>query len=351
MCDLSDATFGYGEDRCQSLSGTELDQHVGKLLLEALTPAAIELSIDAASDLSSRRAEANQQWQHRLARIDYETDLAHRQYGSVDPENRLVARELERRWELKLRDQEQLRLEHRRFTEAQPSELTKDEVERIKALSSNVAKLWSAETTRPEDRQVIARTLLERVIVTVDGDSENVDVEVRFTGGFVSHIAHRRPVQSYDQLSNYGELVGRVDQLKLDGKTLTQIADALNKEGFRPVKRTTQFTRDTVCQFMRRERERRGVQPKSPRDQSQLREYEWWLPDLAMHLKMPVTTMHRWRKVGWVVARKVAETGGHWAIFADAVELKRLAQLRNYRHSWRDKSKPVELTIPTAKRR
>ena len=102
---------------------------------------------------------------------------------------------------------------------------------------------------------------------------------------------------------------------------------------------------------MRRERDRRGVQPKSPRDQRQLRENEWWLPDLAMHLKMPLATMHRWRKVGWVVARKVTETGGHWAIFADSAELKRLAQLRSYRHSWKDKSKPVELTIPTTNRR
>ena len=81
---------------------------------------------------------------------------------------------------------------------------------------------------------------------------------------------------------------------------------------------------------MRRERERRGVQPKSPRDASQLREHEWWLPDLAMHLKMPVSTIHGWRKVSWVVARKVTETGGHWAIFADDAELKRLEQLRNY---------------------
>lgn len=349
--DCQRGVLDYGEERCQSLSGTELDQQVGRLLLEALTPAAIELSLNAARDIAKRRAEANQQWQHRLARIDYETDLAHRHYASVDPENRLVARELERHWEEKLRDQEQLRLEHRRFIEVQPSELTSDEVQRIKALSADVAALWNAETTRPEDRQVIARALLDRVVVTIDGKSENVDVEVRFAGGFISHVSHRRPVQTYDQLSNYGELVARVEQLKKEGRTLAQIADRLNREGFRPVKRATRFTRNTVCQLMRRERERRGVQPKSPRDQRQLRENEWWLPDLAMHLRMPVTTMHRWRKVGWVVARKVTETGGHWAIFADSVELKRLAQLRNYRHNWRDKSKPLELTIPTTTRR
>ena len=61
--------------------------------------------------------------------------------------------------------------------------------------------------------------------------------------------------------------------------------------------------------------------------------------------------MHRWRKVGWVNARKVTETGGHWAVYADAKELKRLQKLRSYRHNWSNKSKPAELTIPTADRR
>jgi DNA invertase Pin-like site-specific DNA recombinase len=341
----------YGEDSCQSLSGTELDQRVGDLLLEALQPASIALSINAANDIQKRRTDAEQQWQHRLARIDYETELAHRQYAAVDPENRLVASELERRWEAKLRQQEQLRLEYRRFTDSQPSELSADEVKQIEALSQSIAALWNAKTTRPEDRQVIARTLLERVIVTVEEDSENVDVEVRFAGGFVGRMAHRRPVQRYEQLSNYSELVTRIEQLQQEGKTLAQIADVLNAEGFRPTKRTTSFTSNTVCHLMRRERERRGVQPRSPRDSTQLREHECWLPDLAMRLKMPVSTMHRWRKVGWVIARKITETGGHWAIFADDAELKRLEQLRNYQHGWCRKTKPTELTTPTTRRR
>jgi hypothetical protein len=102
---------------------------------------------------------------------------------------------------------------------------------------------------------------------------------------------------------------------------------------------------------VRRERERRGIQPNSPRDAVHLREHEWWLPDLAMHLKMPTSTMHRWRKVGWVRARKITETGGHWAIFADDAELIRLEKLRNYKHGWLQKNKPIDLTIPTTRRR
>jgi len=338
----------YGEDACQSLAGLELDQRIGQLLLEALQPASIALSINAANDIEKRRSEAERQWQHRLARVDYEVTLAHRQYAAVDPENRLVARELEHRWEEKLRDQEQLRLEHRRFTDGQPTELTTDEVQRIETLSGNVSALWNAKTTRPEDRQVIARTLLERVIVTVEDNSENVEVEVRFVGGFVNRTVHRRPVQSYDQLSNYSELIARIEQLKQEKKTLAQIADTLNAAGHRPPKRATKFNRHIVSKLMRRERERRGVQPNSPRDQSHLHDHEWWLPDLAKHLKMPVETMHRWRTVGWVIARKITETGGHWAIFADEAELQRMEQLRSYKHSWSRKTKPTELITPTA---
>lgn len=344
-------SLDYGEETCQSLSGTELDEHVGKLLLAALQPASLQLSLAAASDITKRRADADKQWQHRLERVDYEVTLAQRQYAAVDPENRLVARELERRWEEKLREREQLRLQYRRFNRAQGKELSSDEMRLIEALSTDVKSLWNAQTTRPEDRQVIARTLLDRVIVTVENNSEHVDVEVRFSGGFTSHFSHHRPVQTYDQVSNYNELVDRIEQLQREGRTLTQIADTLNTEGFRPVKRTTKFKPGMVCQIMRRERERQGVQPKSPRDEKQLRKNEWWLPDLAMHLKMPVTTMHRWRKVGWVIARKVEETGGHWAIFADKAELQRMQQLRDYKHSWKNKNKPAKLITPTTARR
>lgn len=337
----------YGEEPCQSLSGAELDEHVGRLLLTSLQPASIRLSLAAANDITKQRAEANKNWQHRLERVDYEVTLANRQYAAVDPDNRLVARELETLWEQKLREQEQLRLEYRRFTNENGKELSADEIRQIESLSKDIESLWKAETSCPEDKQVIARILLERVVVTVEKDSEHVDVEVRFRGGFIGRFSHRRPVQTYDQVSNYRALVGRVEQLQQEGRTLAQIADALNAEGFRPVKRAAKFKAGMICKLMRRERERRGVQPKSPRDEKQLRKNEWWLPDLAMHLKMPVTTLHRWRKVGWVVARKVEQTGGHWAIFADEAELQRMHKLRDHKHNWKNKSKPVELISPS----
>lgn len=339
-------SIDYGEPRCQSLSGKELDQAVGSLLVEALRPASIALSLHAAKDIESRRQQVSQQWNHRLRRAEYEADLARRQYASVDPGNRLVAADLERRWEEKLVEQERLQLDHRRFEQSQPNALTHDEQASIESLSTDIASLWSAPTTTPEDRQVIARTLLDRVVITVEDETENVDVEICFAGGFTSRMSHMRPVQTYDQRRDYAELICRVKHLQRTGSTLRQIASTLNREGFIPAKRAKQFSRGIVHALLQREKHRLNEPTNRARERALLGHDEWWLPELAAHLKMPVATMHRWRRVGWVNARKVETAGGRWAIKANATELARMTKLQNYRRSWGERKTPSRLTTP-----
>jgi len=206
-------------------------------------------------------------------------------------------------------------------------------------------------TTTPEDRQTIARILLDRVVIAVEDESEHVDVEVRFAGGFVSQIRHSRPVQTYDQRSDYEALIHRVQELQAGGETLAEIATSLNAAGFVPAKRSKQFNRGIISGLLRREKHRNNDPVIRLGDASSLCEDEWWLSDLAAHLKMPIATMHRWRKVGWVSARKVESVGGHWAIHADASELTRLNELRRYRCGWGEQKTPSRLTTPRAKDR
>jgi hypothetical protein len=195
---------------------------------------------------------------------------------------------------------------------------------------------------------VIARTLLDRLVVNVEGDSERVEVEVHWSGGFVSRLAVARPVQTYDRLSNYAALLARVKELKSAGRTHAQIGEDLAREGYHPAKRAKQFSRAMITRLLRQERERSGTQAPCARDRSWLERGEWWLADLALHLKMPIATLHRWRRVGWVRSRKVAEAGGLWALYADARELARLRQLRAYRRGWGESRIPQELTTPTS---
>ncbi len=339
------AAIDYGGDLCQSLSGGTLETFVGQRLLHAVSPASLELSLAATEDVERERKQLDDHWQQRLTRSRYEGEQARRQYAAVDPDHRLVARELERRWDEALRADEQLRAEYAKFQRTCPTQLTPQEREQILALSVDLPALWHADTTTSADRQAIARLLLEQVTVTVEGNTDRVDVELRWTGGFTSRQALHRPVQTYQQLSNYQELVSRVDTLRTEKKTLAEIATILNAEGFHPPKRSPHFTAQIMSGFLRERGVRTGPLPRSVTDQQPLRAHEWWLADLAAELTMPIATLHRWQKVGWVMSRKVVAAGGRWAIFADVDELTRLPRLRNAPRLW-PKPFPEELITP-----
>lgn len=335
----------YGAERCQSLSGTTLESFVAERLLQAIAPASLELSLAAAEDIEHERKRLDDHWQQRLARSRYEVELARRQHAAVDPEHRLVARELERRWEESLRSAEQLRGEYDRFQCDCPSQLSTPEREQIQALAHDVPALWRADSTTPEDRQTIARLLLEQVTVAVEGNTDRVDVELRWHGGFVSRHTLCRPVQTYQQLSNYEELVARIDALRAEHRTLGEIAAALNAEGFHPPKRSPQFTKGILSCFLRECRAQAGYQPRHAGLATHLATDEWWLAELAAKLSMPIATLHRWQKVGWVTSRKIAEAKGRWAIYADADELCRLRRLRDSPRAW-PVPYPQELITP-----
>jgi len=337
----------YGEKNCQSLSGAALEAFVVERLLQAVSPASLEVSLAAGEEIEQERSQLDQHWQQRLARSRYAIEQARRQYAVVDPEHRLVARELERRWDEALRADEQLQADYGRFTRDCPAHLSPDERQQILRLAQDLPALWHSDATTSEDRQAIARLLLEQVTVTVEGDTERIDVELRWVGGFLSRHTWSRPVQTYDQLSNYGELVRRIEALRATGKTLSEIANTLNEEGFHPPKRSQRFSKEIVSNFLRERQVRAGArQCQQPEHhQPQLAEHEWWLADLASELQMPIATLHRWQRVGWLHSRKVAEARGRWAIYADAEELLRLRRLRDSPRGW-PQSYPAELITP-----
>jgi len=335
----------YGADACQSLSGAVLESFVVARLLQAVSPASLELSLAASEDIERERKQLDDHWQQRRARSRYEVEQARRQYAAVDPEHRLVARELERRWDEALRADEQLQADYARFQQDSPRKLSPHERQQILALSEDLPALWHAETTAPEDRQAVARLLLEQVVVTVEGNTDRVDVELRWAGGFVSRHTLYRPVQTYAQLSNYDELVARIDRLRAQRKTLSQIAGTLNAEGFHPPKRSPRFTQEILSRFLRERAARAGWLPRSMTDEQHLRANEWWLADLAAKLSMPIATLHRWQRVGWITSRKVTAAGGRWAIHADADELLRLRRLRDSPRGW-PQPYPTDLITP-----
>jgi DNA invertase Pin-like site-specific DNA recombinase len=339
------AMVEYAAPLCQGLTGRVLDDLVAAQVLAALEPAALELSLAAADDIQQERARLHRNWQQQVERAGYQTERARRQYDAVEPENRLVVRELERRWEEALKEQRRLEEEYARFSRNQPEGLSASEREQIRALARDLPALWHTPGTTAADRQRIVRLMVEEVIVTVRGESEWVDVTIRWAGGFISGHELVRPVQRYQQMVDYGMLMNRIDELRQAGQTLAEVAQQLNGEGFHPPKRSATFTSAILAGLLAK-RGRSGPRPRVVAKPGFLGEHEWLLTDLARKLEMPQATLHRWVRVGWVHARKLPTPGGHWLIWADADELERMSRLRTCPRGWSDEPVLEQLTKP-----
>jgi DNA invertase Pin-like site-specific DNA recombinase len=317
----------YGDPICQSLMAAPVDTEVARLVLQALEPAAIEISLAVASDLEAERVALDRQWQQRLERAQQAVDQARRHYASVEPENRLVARTLEKDWETALAAQAHLIVDHDRFQHTRQQVPSPAELAMIRKLTEDLPALWQAETTTQKERQQIVRLLLERVIIKMVGDTELVDLECHWHGG--NTTAHRivRPVARDTALSTYPALIARMSELHATGHSAAQIAEVLNQEGRRPAKRCGTYTAEMV-------RKRLiaagivGYKPKHPIITARKPD-EWTIRELAQHIGMPQATLYQWVQTGRLRHRSI-EIGAKimLLLMADAITIADLKAMR-----------------------
>jgi DNA invertase Pin-like site-specific DNA recombinase len=296
MCAREKSDYGGGQ--CQQVAGSCVDGYVTGLLLDALAPAALEVSLAAAGQARAQRAQVDRIWRQRLERAEFAAGRARRQYQLTEPENRLVARQLEKDWETALAERQRLGEEYDRFTAARPRTLTAAEREQIRALAADLPAVWHAPTTTDADRKQLIRHLVEQVRITVLGASEKVAVEVTWAGGHHTRAQITRPVACLTQLSYYPHLAVRARELADSRYTTTQIAERLNAEGFHPPKRIPAFTANAVTDLLRALGIQRSHIP-ARRNRPAPAQHEWWLRDLADHLGMSAITLDAWVRRGW----------------------------------------------------
>jgi DNA invertase Pin-like site-specific DNA recombinase len=333
---------------CQCLSGRVLDQLIGEKVLQALEPAALELSLLAADDLHQQRQRLDQHWRQRLERARYQAERAERHYRHVEPENRLVARELGRQWEAALNEQTGLEQQYARFGQSHPATLSEQERERIRTVAQDLPAVWRAETTSPSDRKRITRLLICRVTVEVQDDTDHVDAAIEWTGGFTSHHVLTRPVRRYHQMQDYDQLVQRIEKLRGQGCTFAEIARCLNEESFRPIRGAKRFYGDLVCNFFNKLCLQNPAAHRIA-EMSQLQRCEWFALELAARLRIPKNTLLHWVRRGWVhLVRQLPGYRGRVICWADEQEINRLERLRDTSHHWWDPPLPEELTTPNS---
>ena len=256
----------------------------------------------------------------------------------MEPENRLVARSLEQRWEVALREQRDLQEEYERFLQSTPQELTAADKVRIEYLS-HVESLWNADGISAKDRQEIIRCVVDRVVVDVRDKSEHVDVTIKWAGGYQSQHELLRPVLTYRQLRDIELLVERVVELRAAGVSAPRIAKHLNEEGFTPPKRRGPFNESQVRKLFER-----GGPAYGLLEHRELAANEWATKDLATHLGIKEKKLKHWVRRGWLRAIQ-RPLGGRWIVWADEEELGRLEQLASKSRHGMSKY-PSELITP-----
>lgn len=213
---------------CQTMRGDRIDEAVERSFLEAIEPAQLEVALSALEQVEARAKQADQQWHRQIERAQYEADLARRRYKAVDPDNRLVARSLEREWNEKLAEVEKLEREYALLPKQAALLLTASQREQIRNLAQDLPAIWHAPTTTFVQRKQLMRWLIKDITLSKRGNI--IAIAIRWQTEAVTHLSIPRCKKSWELHQTSPQVVERVRELS-PTQTNAQIAAVLNTEG------------------------------------------------------------------------------------------------------------------------
>ena len=235
-----------GGQRCQNVPGGTVDAAVGKLLLDTLTPHALEVALTVQAELDTRAAQADALRRQTVERARHRAELARRRYLAVDPDNRLVADSLEADWNDALRALQTAREDYERVSAAAAATLTDELKDKIRCLATDFPALWSNPNTAQRDRKRMVRLLVDDVTLH---KTDRIHLHVRFRGGQTTSLDVAIPPKAWQIRQTHPDTLAALDRL-LDTHTDAQTAEALNAAGHRSGEGkpfTTRIVLDVRC--------------------------------------------------------------------------------------------------------
>jgi DNA invertase Pin-like site-specific DNA recombinase len=221
----------FGRKTCQSVTGDGVDAAVADTFLEAMQPAQLEISMAALEHIEARAQQIDRQWQLRIERAQYEADLARRRFFAVDPDNRLVARNLERDWNEKLAQVEDLEREYTTLPKPTAHLASPEERQRILALAQDLPAVWHASTTTHVERKQLLRFLIKDVTLTKQ--ETTIHIGIRWQTEALTELDTLRPKPSPEIRRTDPAVVDRIRELA-PNHTDCQISEHLNHQKFIP---------------------------------------------------------------------------------------------------------------------
>jgi len=281
-----------GAQRCQTVPGAGVDAAIGTLLLDTLTPHALEVALTVQAELDSRAAEADALRRQAVERARHRADLARRRYLAVDPDNRLVADSLEADWNDALRALQAAREDYERASAAAAAALTDQIKNQIGSLATDFPAIWSNPHTPQRDRKRMVRLLVDDVTLH---KTDRIHLHVRLRGGQTTSLAVAIPPTSWQARQTRPDTVAALDRL-LDTHTDAAAADALNADGHRSGENKP-FTASIVVHVRRKYH--------LPSHADRLRAQGLLTTtELAQRLRVHPSTVKNWTKAGILNSHK-----------------------------------------------
>ncbi len=319
-----------GGSRCLVIPGAAgVDEAIGKLLLDTVTPLALDVALGVQAELEARAEEADRLRRTHVERARQRAELARRRYLAVDPDNRLVADTLEADWNDALRSLQSTRDEYERQTADANAALTEERKQQIRQLASDFPKLWNDPATPPRERKRIARLLIEDVTLA---RTDQIHLHVRFRGGQTTTLTIPRALNAWEARQTPADTLAEIDRL-LDEHTDAEVATTLNQAGHRSGTGKP-FNRTMIIKL----RDSNGLPGHRQRLLARgLLTHQ----QIAQQLGVSPKTIHAWRRAGLLRAHR-ANDKNDWVYEPPTTGDPRLVKRRGWRHSKREPARSTQ---------
>jgi hypothetical protein len=293
-----------GKD-CQLVGGRRIDAAVVDEFLLVTRQAGAEAAVLARELIEDDASQSEHAWELQIEKAVYEAERAGRQFNAVEPENRLVARTLEARWNACLARVEELKAKAS-VCKRDRKPLTQQEVQRATRLGADLARVWHANTTVDRDRKRLLRAIIEEVQIRTE--QEQYRIKIVWKGGAVSERVverHRRGHQPANATAK--DTVEMIRKLAVEFDD-TQIARILNKQD-RRTGEGNPFTTHKVATH----RNRHGIAVAPKRAATDPQQGPFTADEAAVELGVTSSTIHRWLRSGILPGKQIA-AGAPWRI-------------------------------------
>jgi DNA invertase Pin-like site-specific DNA recombinase len=218
---------------CKSLPATVIDAAVVEQFFAAIQPAQLDALEALLQEQHLERGRLTQQWEERKKRAQYEARLAERQYKAVDPDNRLVAAELERRWEEKLRELQETQEGYDRFLQTPLAPTIPPELrEQFRQIAQTLPQLWQSGQLTVEQKKELLRSLISCVVLKRT-QANTIEIKIIWVSGHYSLVTAHPPIYRTNDIQQLDQMTEQIHRLWQQGRTDDEIAEQLSTEGFR----------------------------------------------------------------------------------------------------------------------